>query len=42
MDWYHYLLIAFGLLVGFIIIKTLTFKDKTDYKKQRSHGQMTV
>lgn len=34
MDWYHYLLIAFGLLVGFIIIKTLTFKDKTDYKKQ--------
>ena len=34
MEWYHYLLIGLGLLVLVVIIKTLLFVDKTDYKKK--------
>lgn len=34
MEWYHYLLIGFGVLILIILIKTLLFVDKTDYKKQ--------
>lgn len=38
MDWYHYLLIAFGslllLLIIIILIRTINFKDKTNYNRQ--------
>lgn len=34
MEWYHYLLIALGVLILVILVKALLFKDKTDYKRQ--------
>ena len=38
MDWYHYLLIALGgllfVLILIILIRTFTFKDKTNYNRQ--------
>ncbi len=33
MEWYHYLLIAFALLIVFIIVRAFLYVDKTDYNK---------